>query len=503
MSGAVLGLSAPGFDQWYLAWCGLVPFFVLVDSSRSLWRAGSRGWLFGFGYHLLWLSFFLKLNPPLWVGIQSPALLAVISVLCWLVAALIYGSVYALAACAIKLASLKGWMTPIAGEKHGGVPALLAVPLIWLCAFGVCGNLPDLLLMPMAFLEYSQYRMTWLIQACSIIGGFGLQLVMVAHNVALSAVAAKAARLGEVRSLWSGSARSDTARWISVLVVAAGLAAYGGYSLETSRVQPDTTVSVIQSGLMLKTEERGRGLDAAEALAVGMPLLQRCPPGLAVWTETSLIAFFDPDSRLLEPLREVAAARRIDIVFGIEEKARSPGRKYNAAAGVTDRGEFAREIYKKRYLIPFGEFEPFLLRCLPLAIKEKLRLPQSPPYLAGAEATVLALAGGRVAPLICGENVDAGVCARSVRNGGQVFANISNLTWFQDSILGDLTLATAVLRAVENRRYYIYAADTGPSFVVDPFGRVVAELGWGKVGVLSGKFRYLSDLSPFSRLWIR
>jgi apolipoprotein N-acyltransferase len=502
LSGAVLGLTAPGFDQWYLAWCGLVPFFVLVDSSRSLWRAGLRGWLFGFGYHLLWLSFFLKLNPPLWIGLQSPALLAVVSVFCWLVAAWIYASVYALASGAIKLASLRGWMSPIAGEKRTGVPALLAVPLIWFCAFGICGNLPDFLLMPMASLEYSQYRMTWLIQACSIIGGVGLQLVMVAHNVALSAVTANAARGRGVRLLWSGSTKSDTARWISVLALAAGLAAYGGYCLQTSRVEPDTSVSVIQAGLMLKTEERGRGLNAVEALAVGMPLLQRCPPGLAVWTETSLMAFFHADSRLLAPLRKVAAERHLDIVFGIEEEARSPAGKYNAAAGVKATGELAGEIYKKRYLIPLGEFEPFLLRCIPPATKEKLRLPQSPPYLAGSEATVLALDGGRVAPLICGENVDAGVCARSVRNGGQVFANISNLSWFQDSSMGDLTLATAVLRAVENRRYYIYAADTGPSFVVDQFGRVVSELGWGQMGVLSGKFRYLSELSPFSRLWI-
>lgn len=502
MSGAVLGLSAPGFDQWYLAWCGLVPFFVLVDSSGSLWQAGSRGWLFGFGYHLLWLSFFLKLNPPLWVGIQSPVLLAVISVLCWLGAASIYGSVYALAACVMKLASLKRWVSPVVGEKRGRFPALMGVVLIWFFAFSMCGNQPDLLLMPMASLEYSQYRITWLIQACSIMGGVGLQLLMVAHNVALSALVSNAVRSRGVRGLWSGNARTDTIQWIGVLALGVGVSAYGGYVLETSDVQPDTNVSVIQSGLMLETERRGRGLDATEALAAVIPMLNRCPPGLAVWTETALIAFFDPDSRLLEPLRKVAVERHIDIVFGIEEEARSPGRKYNAAAGVRATGEFAREIYKKRYLIPFGEFEPFILRCIPQAIKEKLRLPQSPFYLAGAEATVLALDGGRVAPLICGENVDTGVCAYSLRNGGQVFANISNLTWFQDSILGDLTLATAVLRAVENRRYYIYAADTGPSFVVDPFGRVVAELGWGQIGIVSGKFRYLSDLSPFSRLWI-
>src|SRR5262249_40846249 len=258
---------------------------------------------------------------------------------------------------------------------------------------------------------------------------------------------------------------------------------------------PGGEVSVLQSGLMLETAKKGRGLRVPEALALAMPMIEKCPPGLVVWTEQALPMLFDPRSAALKPLKRLAATRHLDIIFGVEELAGMAGKKYNAAAGINTTREFAPALYRKRYLIPFGEFEPLMLRAIPAGIKGRLKLPQSPPLLRGTQDTVLKLSRGNVALLICGENVDASICARSVRNGGQVIANISNLNWFQDSILGEQTVATAVIRAVENRRYYVYAADTGPSFVVDPYGRVLTRRRWGEVSMLSTRFSYLKDIT--------
>lgn len=500
-SGALLGLSAPGFNQWYLAWCGLVPFFLLIDSSRSSWNAVLRGWLFGFGYNLLWLSFFLKLNPPLWIGIESPLQLSIIAVACWLIASAIYGALYALIGLTTRWLFLSGWLMAAPGRPLTGMPAAAALPLLWLIAFSVLGNQPDLLLMPMSSLEYSQYKNISLIQVCSIIGGVGLQFIMVVHNLTLAVVVASLRRRTGVSALSSQGIRPAIVQWLVSVCLITGIAIWGGYSLRSSLVQADENVSVLQSGLMMETERRRRGLNASEVLALCIPMLERCPPGLVVWTETSLPMLFDARSSLIAALQDLARERRLDIIFGVGEVSQAPDKIYNAAAGIASTGQPAATIYRKRYLIPFGEFEPLVLRSIPDWAKRLIRLPRVPHYLAGNEATVLRLSGGMVAPLICGENVDPALCAASVANGGQVIANISNLFWFQDSTLADLSIATAVFRAVENRRYYVYAADTGPSALVDPEGRLVAQAGWGKVGVVTSKFRYLSQRTWFSRLW--
>jgi len=493
-------MSAPGFEQWYLAWCGLVPFFLVINWSKSLREAAYKGWLFGLGYQLVWLSWFLKLNPPQWVGIQSSQQLLMLAVVVWLGAAIINSSPFAITAWIVRALMNKGWLTLTAGEAKVGLTPLLAVPLLWVTVFGFVANQPDLLLIPMASLEYSQYKNIGLIQACCLFGGVGLQFLIVAYNVALSMVAVSMDRPGGGRMLPPDKMRFATGQWLAVACLVGALVLCGGFATRSAVLQPDQDVSVLQSGLMFETGRKGRGLHVPEALEVGMPIMEKCPAGLVVWTEQALPMLYDRKSSALEPLKRLAATRHLDIIFGIEEPAGMAGKKYNAAAGINTTGEFAPTLYRKRYLIPFGEFEPLMLRAIPASLKEQLKLPQSPPLLAGAQDTVLKLSRGDVALLICGENVDASICTRSVRNGGQVIANISNLTWFQDSILGEQTVATAVIRAVENRRYYVYAADTGPSFVVDPYGRVLTRRRWGEVSLLSTRFSYLKDLTPFCRL---
>jgi len=498
--GSVLGLSVPGFNQWYLGWFGLAILFLLIDGSRSPRAAAWRGWLFGFAYNLVWLNWFLKLNPPQWVGVDAPIQLVAIAVVCWVGSAALQACVQALAALAIRLMIGSGRLAPVFGAGRSSAPAVLTLPLIWCLIICLFGNQPDLLVLPMSSLEYSQHQILPLVQICSTVGGIGLQFMMVAHNVALAVVAASLpGRPDEVRSL-AGGLRPALVQWLVILALLITIGIWGSCHLQSSAAEPAERVSIIQAGLMFETERRGRTLRIPEALALAVPMLKQNQPGLAVWTETSLPMLFDTRSPLLDALKDVAMERHLDIVFGVEEQDRLHARKYNAAAGILSNGAFASATYRKRYLIPFGEFEPLVLRLIPESLKAALKLPAVPPYRASAEATVLNLSRGTVAPLICGENADPGLCARSVRNGGQVITNISNLSWFQNSSLGELTIAMAVFRAVENRRYYIYAADTGPSFLIDPYGHIVAQTAWGEVTALTGRFSYLSELTWFSRL---
>ena len=44
--GCILGLSSPGFDQWWLAWVAVAPFLILVRGATSRWEAALTGLCF-------------------------------------------------------------------------------------------------------------------------------------------------------------------------------------------------------------------------------------------------------------------------------------------------------------------------------------------------------------------------------------------------------------------------------------------------------------------------
>jgi apolipoprotein N-acyltransferase len=58
-------------------------------------------------------------------------------------------------------------------------------------------------------------------------------------------------------------------------------------------------------------------------------------------------------------------------------------------------------------------------------------------------------------------------------------------------------IAFSVLRAVETDRYFVFAANTGPSVVIDPHGRIIARSGLGKEAVMKSQVQFNSERTPF------
>jgi apolipoprotein N-acyltransferase len=128
--------------------------------------------------------------------------------------------------------------------------------------------------------------------------------------------------------------------------------------------------------------------------------------------------------------------------------------------------------------------------------------PAGGGFDSGKAAVALPLTSGKVSPLICFETLSPELVASSVRQGGQLLVNVSDLAWFHESICGQQMIAFSVLRAIENGRYFVFAANTGPSAIIDTRGRVVSLSKQGQEQLLVGKVSLLSEMTPFTRWFV-
>jgi apolipoprotein N-acyltransferase len=150
---------------------------------------------------------------------------------------------------------------------------------------------------------------------------------------------------------------------------------------------------------------------------------------------------------------------------------------------VLSEGAKISTIYDKTHLVPFGEYLPFRDALTMVGMRAfshrvggfdsggeqpvPIHTPDAPDFL----------------PLICYEIIFPGRIS-SLRTRPGWLVNITNDAWFGDSTGPHQHLHQARIRAVEEGLPVIRAANTGISAVIDPFGRVLANLPLGTAGVI-------------------
>ena len=214
---------------------------------------------------------------------------------------------------------------------------------------------------------------------------------------------------------------------------------------------------------------------------------------IVIWPEAAIPAYL----RHTKPYIEAQRGESGDIVTGIlvaEAKDGGDGMAYFNAAVATG----GDAVYRKRHLVPFGDFLPFesLLRGL-IAFFD---LPMSGTTPGEPEQPLLRAAGIDLAMAICWEIAYPRTVAASARQA-HVLVTISNDTWFGASIGPSQHFQIARMRAKENGKYLLRSTNDGITGLVDDEGDVVARLPRFEPGVLTGTIRLYSGTTPYSR-WL-
>jgi len=174
----------------------------------------------------------------------------------------------------------------------------------------------------------------------------------------------------------------------------------------------------------------------------------------------------------------------------------------NSAAGISAAtaalpGGFYR--YDKHHLVPFGEFVPtgfhWFTQLMNIPLGDFNRGAVGPPSFA--------FHGERIGANICYEDLFGEELAarfEEAANAPTMFANISNIGWFGDTIAIAQHLQISRMRALEFQRPMLRATNTGATAVIDHLGRVRYSLSPHVQGVLDGEVQGRTGLTPFA-MW--
>jgi len=155
--------------------------------------------------------------------------------------------------------------------------------------------------------------------------------------------------------------------------------------------------------------------------------------------------------------------------------------------------------YDKIHLVPFGEYLPFQDFLESLGFMQLTGVRGG--FSVGEGPRLLAVPGAPPAlPLICYEIIFPDEVTTAVRPGWLL--NITNDAWFGSSAGPYQHFHQAQVRAVEQGLPVVRAANTGISAVIDPYGRVLAEIGLGEKGVIDAGLPKVGPPTPFVQFGI-
>ena len=471
-SGALLAAAFPPLDWGVVALVALVPLLLAAETSRPR-AAALLGFLAGltfFGLHLLWIAQFLS-----WTGAVA-----------WLA----WGALSA-----VQAVFFAAFFALVPATRLLGAWRLLVLPAAWAVLELVRAHHP-LGGFPWGLLAVSQHDAGPLLPLARVVGGFGLAALLVAVNLAVAFW---------LRVIWSGAqegARMKRAFALAGLpLLVAGLL---GARLVVPAAPPPSgpalDVTVVQAGL-----RGGHGLAQGQTTeevfanhvrrTETLALTPGDPPDLIAWGEGAADAdpLANPDRQAA--IARAAAAAQAPILLGATTRIDDTHR---ATEGLlfTSQGQLA-DRYRKRRLVPFGEFVPFgsvLGRLIP-ATREGVPYDKVP----GERLEPLLLDGRPVGPLICWESAYPGDARQLTRDGAQVLLILTNNASFGTGAGPRQHLAAGQLRAVETGRTIVQAAVTGPSALIGPAGQARFETGLYQDTVVRMPALPRAGLTPYVR----
>ncbi|MDQ7004623.1 MAG: apolipoprotein N-acyltransferase [Ghiorsea sp.] len=214
---------------------------------------------------------------------------------------------------------------------------------------------------------------------------------------------------------------------------------------------------------------------------------QAADADLIIWSEAAVPMYLQRNPNWQAWLTDHASQWQGSLLFGSLQLAE--GGKSQSGMFLMQHDDENLQFVGKHHLVPFGEYVPSWLPFLGKIV------PGLSDYHPATDNGVLNLQHQKnpqkFGSIICYESMFPEESFNRVKNGANVLVVITNDTWYGTSPAAWQHFQASQVRAIENGRYVLRAANSGVSAVIAPDGRITATMLWWEEGIVRGQYEPL------------
>ncbi|MDR3609014.1 MAG: apolipoprotein N-acyltransferase [Ignavibacteriaceae bacterium] len=469
-SGILMGISFPPFPFPFqiLMFIGLVPYFLVLERRERLIDLNRASYLMGFFFSLItlyWVGSWQK-EADTFLMISGGLLIFVEPVFFMIPTTLLYFS----------------------RDLFSKSKAIYLFPVFWI-TYEYLYMITDLSF-PWLTLGSGLSPFNIFIQIADITGALGISMVIIYINIFIT-------KAIQGRTLSPKGFRINLALAVGIFIL---IVSYGAYRLSTFKIsEKKVKVGLIQPNL--DPWEKWSNTNLNDLISNYLNLSRESvKEGAQVifWPETALPVYLRDGgyNYAVDSIYNFLDKNKVSLISGMPDliyyktgskmpedvKYNKSGNYYYATYNsVLLFSPFVLNIerYGKSKLVPFGERVPFV-NALPFLrdfIKWSVGISD---WNVGEDTTVFSVPlvnkdTLKINSLVCYESIYPYYVTRFVNKGADLISVVTNDSWYGNSSGPYQHKEIAVLRAVENRRTVIRAANGGISCIIDPMGRILTE----------------------------
>jgi apolipoprotein N-acyltransferase len=446
LAAALMILSFPDFEYWFLAWFALVPLMWAIErQSHCVTACFTLGWVFGttFFFGTAW---WLTYAPIHYAGMPWPIAYLLIFIVCAITG--LFPAIFT------TLLSIL--------IRRFGSRAFLAAPFVWVFTeflrYWLTGNNWNAVGYSQAFtssIVLAAAGGVWLASFFPIL--FASLLVAWLRNrrqyyllVIAFFLFGPFVGVGIVVELLYGPGVSEP-QFSTGSLVASVVA-----------LQPNIPMSGMDN---IKADQlRNRQIDMAEGEMKKLPTTGGHLRTLVILPESPMNLAYTDDREFQQFIGDFARRNNVSVLFNSSEPDRTSTKYFNSAVMVGPDGRKVAE-YDKIFLLPFGEAVPWPL--------EGIMPGFVGTFAYGSKYDLLPVGDAKAGVMICFESHFGELSRRYVQSGADVLIEMTNDGYLGPTPVLRQHLANAVFRAVETNRPVLRVTNVGITTYVTERGEVL------------------------------
>ncbi len=329
---------------------------------------------------------------------------------------------------------------------------------------------------PWLTMGYSQVPSSPLVGFLSIIGVYGLTLILTSLALLISLIFLNKNKRSQLLKVGV----------VTVVLVTGQLLKYMEWTEPSGE---PISISLVQGNIAQDIKWQKEAV--TQTLQTYQKLIQKTKGQIILLPETALplLVEYIPETFKKSILLHASKERAHVLIGAIE---RQDTKYFNV---VLNLDSDSSQVYRKSHLVPFGEFIPlkFIFQYI---YTHYLNMPMNDLSKGSVRQEPMAIENQKIAFNICYEDVFGEEIIRALPSA-TILANVSNDAWYGRSIAAYQHLQFSQARAIETGRMVIRSTNTGATAIIDEHGVVKEILPTFTEGILEGYVQGFKNTTPY------